>query len=76
MPPSCDITCDSDGVVDKFVDLHDVKQVLELHALVPGRNLLPGLDVGGRLSGGNGETTTTFSARHMKLIFTLMTKAI
>jgi len=27
----CDITCDSDGVVDKFVDLHDVKQVLELH---------------------------------------------
>jgi arginine decarboxylase len=32
----CDITCDSDGVVDKFVDLHDVKQVLELHALVPG----------------------------------------
>jgi arginine decarboxylase len=32
----CDITCDSDGVVDKFVDLHDVKQVLELHRLVPG----------------------------------------
>jgi arginine decarboxylase len=32
----CDITCDSDGVIDKFVDLHDVKQVLELHALVPG----------------------------------------
>jgi len=32
----CDITCDSDGVVDKFVDLHDVKQVLELHSLVPG----------------------------------------
>ncbi|PYS81030.1 MAG: arginine decarboxylase [Acidobacteria bacterium] len=32
----CDITCDSDGVVDKFVDLHDVKQVLELHALIEG----------------------------------------
>ncbi|HEY0077695.1 MAG TPA: biosynthetic arginine decarboxylase [Pyrinomonadaceae bacterium] len=30
----CDITCDSDGVVDKFVDLHDVKQVLELHPLI------------------------------------------
>jgi arginine decarboxylase len=29
----CDITCDSDGVVDKFVDLHDVKQTLELHKL-------------------------------------------
>jgi arginine decarboxylase len=32
----CDITCDSDGVVDKFVDLHDVKQVLELHSLIEG----------------------------------------
>jgi arginine decarboxylase len=32
----CDITCDSDGVVDKFVDLHDVKNVLELHKLEPG----------------------------------------
>ncbi len=32
----CDITCDSDGIVDKFVDLHDVKPVLELHPLVKG----------------------------------------
>jgi arginine decarboxylase len=32
----CDITCDSDGVVDNFIDLHDVKQVLELHKLIPG----------------------------------------
>jgi arginine decarboxylase len=32
----CDITCDSDGIVDKFVDLHDVKTVLELHKLQPG----------------------------------------
>jgi arginine decarboxylase len=32
----CDITCDSDGVVEKFVDLHDVKPVLELHKLVAG----------------------------------------
>jgi arginine decarboxylase len=32
----CDITCDSDGIVNKFVDLHDVKQVLELHPLVEG----------------------------------------
>ena len=29
----CDITCDSDGVVDRFVDLHDVKDVLEVHDL-------------------------------------------
>ncbi|HEV8589858.1 MAG TPA: biosynthetic arginine decarboxylase [Pyrinomonadaceae bacterium] len=32
----CDITCDSDGVIDKFVDLHDVKTTLELHKLDPG----------------------------------------
>jgi arginine decarboxylase len=28
-----DITCDSDGKVDKFIDLRDVKDVLELHPL-------------------------------------------
>jgi arginine decarboxylase len=33
----CDITCDSDGIVDKFVDLHDVKPVLELHKLEDGK---------------------------------------
>jgi arginine decarboxylase len=31
-----DITCDSDGVVDRFVDLHDVKEVLEVHDLKAG----------------------------------------
>lgn len=31
----CDVTCDSDGVVDKFIDRHDVKEVLELHKLIP-----------------------------------------
>ena len=33
----CDITCDSDGIVEKFVDLHDVKTVLELHKLEKGK---------------------------------------
>lgn len=28
-----DLTCDSDGKVDQFIDLHDVKDVLELHPL-------------------------------------------
>lgn len=31
-----DITCDSDGKIDKFVDKHDVKKTLELHSLKPG----------------------------------------
>ncbi len=32
----CDITCDSDGTVDRFVDAKDHKESLELHALRPG----------------------------------------
>jgi arginine decarboxylase len=32
----CDITCDSDGKLDKFIDLHDVKDMLELHSLNGG----------------------------------------
>lgn len=31
-----DLTCDSDGKVDEFIDLHDVKDVLELHELKAG----------------------------------------
>ncbi len=29
----CDITCDSDGEIDRFVDLKDVKEALEVHPL-------------------------------------------
>jgi len=31
-----DLTCDSDGIIDKFVDLKDVKETLELHHFSPG----------------------------------------
>ncbi len=31
-----DLTCDSDGKVDKFIDLRDVKSVLEVHPITPG----------------------------------------
>lgn len=30
-----DLTCDSDGKIDQFIDLRDVKHVLELHSLIP-----------------------------------------
>jgi arginine decarboxylase len=36
----CDITCDSDGKLDKFIDLHDVKDVIELHPLNGGEYYL------------------------------------
>ncbi|MFU8766925.1 MAG: biosynthetic arginine decarboxylase [Candidatus Methanoperedens sp.] len=41
-----DITCDSDGEIDKFVDLKDVKEILELHALDNGSYYLAALLIG------------------------------
>jgi arginine decarboxylase len=32
-----DLTCDSDGKVDRFIDLRDVKEVVELHPFEPGQ---------------------------------------
>jgi arginine decarboxylase len=32
-----DITCDSDGKIDKFIDLRDVQETLELHPVTPGQ---------------------------------------
>ena len=32
----CDVTCDSDGTVDKFVDVRNMKESLELHAVREG----------------------------------------
>lgn len=33
-----DITCDSDGQINKFIDLHDVRDTLPLHAIRAGTN--------------------------------------
>jgi arginine decarboxylase len=41
-----DITCDSDGEIDKFVDLKDVKEILELHELNNGSYYLAILMLG------------------------------
>lgn len=50
--PTCratlaDLTCDSDGKIDQFIDLRDVKHVLELHTLKPGEPYYLGLFLGG-----------------------------
>ncbi|MCE9615977.1 MAG: biosynthetic arginine decarboxylase [Lentisphaerae bacterium] len=37
-----DITCDCDGKIDKFIDLHDVKKTLSLHEPKPGEDYLLG----------------------------------
>ena len=38
-----DITCDSDGKINKFIDLQDVKDTLPLHVLNPGEPYYLGL---------------------------------
>ena len=38
-----DVTCDSDGKIDRFVDLKDVKQTLELHPWKDGEDYYLGL---------------------------------
>ncbi len=42
-----DITCDSDGKIDHFIDRRDVKSVLELHPLVPGDEYYLGVFLAG-----------------------------
>ncbi|MFT4625194.1 MAG: arginine decarboxylase [Myxococcota bacterium] len=38
-----DLTCDSDGKLDRFISLRDVKDVLELHETRPGETYLLGI---------------------------------
>jgi arginine decarboxylase len=50
--PTCrgilaDLTCDSDGKIDRFIDLRDVKSVLELHPLKRGEPYYLGMFLSG-----------------------------
>jgi arginine decarboxylase len=60
----CDITCDSDGVVEKFVDLHDVKPVLELHKLVEGEPYYLGMMLVGAYQEVMGNNHNLFGVPH------------
>ncbi|GAA6615006.1 biosynthetic arginine decarboxylase [Scytonema sp. NUACC26] len=42
-----DLTCDSDGKIDRFIDLRDVKSVLELHKFKPGEPYYLGMFLNG-----------------------------
>jgi arginine decarboxylase len=42
-----DLTCDSDGKIDQFIDLRDVKHVLELHPLKPDEPYYLGMFLNG-----------------------------
>lgn len=38
-----DITCDCDGRIDRFIDLHDVRRSLPVHPLRPGEDYILGI---------------------------------
>ncbi|WP_414527294.1 biosynthetic arginine decarboxylase [Nodularia chucula] len=42
-----DLTCDSDGKIDRFIDLRDVKSVLELHTFKPEEPYYMGMFLNG-----------------------------
>jgi len=65
----CDITCDSDGIVDKFVDLHDVKPVLELHKLVKGETYYLAMMLVGAYQEVMGNNHNLFGVPHEAHIF-------
>jgi arginine decarboxylase len=65
-----DLTCDSDGKIDQFIDLKDVKHVLELHALEPEQPYYLGLFLGGAYQEIMGNLHNLFgdtNAVHIKL---------
>ena len=65
----CDITCDSDGIVDKFVDLHDIKPVLELHKLVKGESYYLAMMLVGAYQEVMGNNHNLFGVPHEAHIF-------
>jgi arginine decarboxylase len=65
----CDITCDSDGIVDKFVDLHDVKPVLELHKLAKGESYYLAMMLVGAYQEVMGNNHNLFGVPHEAHIF-------
>ena len=42
-----DLTCDSDGIVDHFIDVEEVQHSLDLHPVEPGEPYLLGMFLGG-----------------------------
>jgi len=65
-----DLTCDSDGKIDQFIDLKDVKHVLELHPLEAEKPYYLGLFLGGAYQEIMGNLHNLFgdtNAVHIKL---------
>ncbi|MBM4113600.1 MAG: biosynthetic arginine decarboxylase [Phycisphaerae bacterium] len=65
-----DITCDSDGKIDRFVDDHDIKRFVELHDFAEGEEYLLGAFLVGAYQETLGDLHNLFGdthAAHVKL---------
>ncbi len=63
-----DITCDCDGRLDRFVDLHDVKHSLPLHQLNPNEEYYIGVFLVGAYQETLGDLHNLFGDTHIALI--------
>jgi len=63
-----DITCDCDGRLDRFVDLHDVKHALPLHELKPDEEYYIGVFLVGAYQETLGDLHNLFGDTHIALI--------
>ncbi len=59
-----DITCDSDGEIEKFVDLKDIKSALEVHELLPDQPYYIGVALIGAYQDTMGDMHNLFGRVH------------
>ena len=59
-----DITCDSDGKIDQFIDLRDVKSSIKLHELKKGENYYLGIFLSGAYQEILGDLHNLFGDTH------------
>jgi arginine decarboxylase len=63
-----DITCDSDGKIEKFIDLRDIKETLPLHALREGEPYYIGVCLMGAYQDVLGDLHNLFGEAHEVLV--------
>jgi len=63
-----DITCDSDGKIEKFIDLRDIKETLPLHALREGEPYYIGVCLTGAYQDVLGDLHNLFGEAHEVLV--------
>lgn len=65
-----DLTCDSDGIVENFIDVEEVQSALDVHPTVPGEPYILGMFLGGAYQETLGDLHNLFgdtNAVHVRL---------